>query len=300
MLRALSVTGCVLLAAVAHAENNLIMQHPLANLSASEMEKAIDYLVPADRQDAMRRSDKNIRSFLADYYTIKLMAEEARQQQLDQSGRVSFVVANYENRLLAEKLIENRLAEAKRPDYEKLAREAYKAKPELFVRPEQVKAQHILVEVNEERSESEALARAQQVYELVLKDKPGFAKLAKEYSDDPSAERNGGLLGFFDRTKMVPEFSEAAFALKPGEVSKPVKTSFGYHVIHVVERRPETKMPFERVRDKLIKEEEAKFLAAKRDEIVNSFRADDRVVFDEDVMVKFVEDMGKSVPYTGN
>ena len=62
-------------------------------------------------------------------------------------------------------------------------------------------------------------------------------KLAKEYSTEPVAQETGGDLGWFGTGKMVPEFEEAAFALKKGEISEPVKTSFGFHVIEVLDTR---------------------------------------------------------------
>lgn len=64
-----------------------------------------------------------------------------------------------------------------------------------------------------------------------------FEELAKKYSKCPSGASNGGNLGFFGRGMMVPEFEQAAFALKVGEISQPVKTQFGYHIIKVIDKK---------------------------------------------------------------
>jgi peptidyl-prolyl cis-trans isomerase D len=113
----------------------------------------------------------------------------------------------------------------------------YEAHPDEFEIPEQVEASHILIQVDDTADEAEVEAarkEAQAVYQRAVKGED-FAELAKETSQGPSAE-DGGYLGKFDRTSMIQPFSDAAFALKPGEISEPVKTRFGWHVIKVVNR----------------------------------------------------------------
>src|ERR1700743_2388856 len=107
---------------------------------------------------------------------------------------------------------------------------------------EEVHARHILVA--DEATAKKIIAE--------LKKGGDFAALSKEYSKDPSAAQQGGDLGFFKKTDMVPEFADAAFALKDNEVTPvPVKTQFGYHVIQTLEHRPSAPPPFDQVRDEL-------------------------------------------------
>ncbi|MBQ2615645.1 MAG: peptidyl-prolyl cis-trans isomerase, partial [Synergistaceae bacterium] len=88
-----------------------------------------------------------------------------------------------------------------------------------------------------------------------LKAGKSFDAVAKEYSIDPGSAINGGDLGEFPRGMMVPEFEKAAFELKnPGDVSEPVKTQFGWHIIKLEERIPESPMPFEQVKSRLLQE----------------------------------------------
>ncbi len=85
-----------------------------------------------------------------------------------------------------------------------------------------------------------------------LKKGGDFAALSKQYSKDPGAAQQGGDLGFFKKTDMVPEFADVAFALKDGEVSQaPVKTQFGWHVIQTLGRRTTPPPSFEQVHDEL-------------------------------------------------
>ena len=78
-----------------------------------------------------------------------------------------------------------------------------------------------------------------------LKDGEDFATLAEEYSTDTSNADNGGELGFFPRGKMVAEFEEAAFSMKVDEISDPVKTEHGYHIIHVTDKKEAKEAVFE-------------------------------------------------------
>lgn len=82
-----------------------------------------------------------------------------------------------------------------------------------------------------------------------------FTELALLYSQDPSVKANKGDLGFFKRTDMVKEFADAAFVLNPGEVSQPVRSPFGFHLIEVLELKTEPRESFEKVKNKLIQQE---------------------------------------------
>jgi foldase protein PrsA len=124
--------------------------------------------------------------------------------------------------------------------------EYYKTNTSSYLVPLQVRASHILVQDAEHTPES--LEKAEQILE---KAKAGddFAELAKEYSDDTSAE-SGGDVGYFDETtSFVAEFKEAAFALQIDEVSDVVETEFGYHVIKVTERTDAHQQTLDEVRD---------------------------------------------------
>lgn len=104
---------------------------------------------------------------------------------------------------------------------------------------EEIHAWHILVETK---------AQADSIYQQ-LKEGADLGELAKEKSIDPSAPNNAGDLGFFGWGKMVPEFQEVAFKLKDGEISRPVKTNYGWHIIKVVERREVDQPPFEQAKE---------------------------------------------------
>jgi peptidyl-prolyl cis-trans isomerase C len=127
---------------------------------------------------------------------------------------------------------------------EERLREEYRRRTALEPKREEVRARHILLKTRE-------------VAVTVIAELKGgadFAKVAQEKSTGPSS-RNGGDLGFFAREQMVPPFSEAAFALKAGEMTdEPVQTQFGWHVIKVEERRMAGSRPFEEMEEQLRQE----------------------------------------------
>jgi peptidyl-prolyl cis-trans isomerase D len=128
---------------------------------------------------------------------------------------------------------------------------AYEKRKEEFKQDEQVRASHILFKVEGEDAAKWAAAE-KKAAEAAKKAKGGadFAELAKKLSEDSSAP-NGGDLGTFGRGQMVKAFEEVAFGLKPGEVSEPVKTQFGWHVIKLVEHKPAGYRSFDEARAEL-------------------------------------------------
>jgi peptidyl-prolyl cis-trans isomerase C len=128
----------------------------------------------------------------------------------------------------------------------------YENNPETFKQPERVKASHILIKVDPAADPS-LKAEAQKKIDLVqarLQKGEDFGALAKEYSEGPSGPK-GGDLGYFTRGQMVKPFEDAAFTMKPGEVSGKVETRFGYHLIKVTDKTPETTMSYDEVKDRL-------------------------------------------------
>ncbi len=128
----------------------------------------------------------------------------------------------------------------------------YEEHKQNFVEPEMVKARHILISVKDTVKEEDAKKKAEQLYSM-LKEGKDFGKLAKEYSDDPGSKDKGGDLGYFKRGVMVKEFEDMAFSLGKGEVSAPVRTQFGYHIIKVEDRKEAKEKTLEEARGEIIK-----------------------------------------------
>jgi len=185
--------------------------------------------LPQKLEGAARQ--KYVLDYLID---LKLAAKKAEADKLDQSPEFAKKLAYYRDKLAMEELLGSVAKAATTEEAEhKAYDEAAKAEPP----QEEIHARHILLPTEEEAKK--ALAR--------VKGGEDFVKVANELSKDTSGD--GGDLGWFTKDKMVPEFSEAAFKLKKGEISDPVHTQFGWHIIQVEDTRTKTFPPFDQVKD---------------------------------------------------
>ncbi len=152
------------------------------------------------------------------------------------------------------------------PVTEEQIRRAYEDNIEKYHQEAEVKARHILFEVREDAPEEETAKVKSEAEAVLAEARKGadFAQLATRHSKDSGSAAQGGDLGWFSKEKMVPEFSEAAFALKPGEISDLVRTQFGFHIIKVEEVRPEKTRTLDEVRAEIeasLREEKGREIA---------------------------------------
>jgi len=183
----------------------------------------------------------------------ELMAGAGEKDKLDQTDTFPARVKYHTRRALRDAFYDSGIAgavsdaDAKQIYDEKIA----KMKPE-----QEVHARHILVDTKEEAEE--VIKR--------LKNGEDFAKVANEKSKDTNAE--GGDLGFFTRGQMLKPFEDAAFALEPGQISEPVQTQFGWHVIKVEEKRDQALPSYEDVKDAIM----AQLIQQKAQQVVKGLR----------------------------
>jgi len=166
----------------------------------------------------------------------QLVVQKALADKADQTPEFAKKLAYYREKLLMEGVLQQ-IAKTAATDAAVKAtydEEIKKQKPET-----EIHARHILVGTEEEAKA--ALKR--------LMGGEDFEKIAKEVSKDPGSE--GGDLGWFTKDRMVPEFANAAFALDVGQVSDPVKSPFGWHIIEILDKREKTPPPFDQVKDQV-------------------------------------------------
>jgi parvulin-like peptidyl-prolyl isomerase len=154
-------------------------------------------------------------------------------------------------RITIEKYITAELSQGVLLDDSALKKE-FDAHPERYAAPEMVSARHILIRLNSGASEAESASaqkKASEIFTRATAKGSDFSKLASEVSEDETTKAQGGNLGHFRKGMMVPEFEEASFSLPVGEVSKPIKTAYGYHIIKVEEHTKPHTPPFESVKE---------------------------------------------------
>ncbi|MEW5946480.1 MAG: peptidylprolyl isomerase [bacterium] len=219
-------------------------------LTVEELNAMIESL-PAHARPQLA-TDEDKRKFVEQFYETIAVAEVAREAGGAESVGFRTRMKLAENQLLAQTFMQEKLKGLEVSDED--ARKYYEENAAEFSGG-QVKASHILVETLEE---------AVEIRRELAKDPGRFEKLARERSTCTSKER-GGDLGWFGRGKMVPEFEAAAFGMEKGEISDPVKTRFGFHVIRLDDRTEMTQKAFEEVKAEIV----SKLKNLKQQEAVN-------------------------------
>jgi peptidyl-prolyl cis-trans isomerase C len=185
-------------------------------------------------------SSADKRDALIGYYAdMILLAREAESKGLGSTVEFAKKLQFAKAKLLMETLLQE---EAKAAVTDAALHKVYDEAVKQMGKEEEVHARHILVETEDE---AKAVLAS-------LKGGADFEKLAKEKSKDPSAQQNGGDLGYFTKDQMVPEFAETAFKLGKGQLSEPVKTQFGWHVIKTEDKRVKPVPEFEKVKPQLV------------------------------------------------
>jgi peptidyl-prolyl cis-trans isomerase C len=202
-------------------------------ITRADLELRISGMPPEMQKKYATKEQK--KEYLDQLVRGKLLALEAKASGIDQEKIFSLRLQDTVNRTLANEYIQKNVYQVINVT-DKDTEAWYNAHKDDFKNPAMVKAQHILVRVPPETTKIEDLNGYLMKAEHIKSELTGgasFEKLAEKYSDDVMSKMRGGDLGLITRKKVLPEFAEAAFALKKNEISKPVKTRSGYHIINV-------------------------------------------------------------------
>jgi peptidyl-prolyl cis-trans isomerase C len=189
-------------------------------------------------QDAEGKS-----KFLDEMIKRELIYQEAARMKLNNDEEFKAQVKEFEKMTLVQLILKKEVDEKVKLDKEE-AKKFFDQNADKLTVGTKIKASHILVETEKE---------ANDIIDKINKGK-GFADLARSLSKDSVSAKKGGDLGYFGRGQMVPEFESAALSLKPGEVSKPVRTRFGFHIIKLIEIKKGEPAKFEESKEAITRQ----------------------------------------------
>jgi peptidyl-prolyl cis-trans isomerase C len=220
--------------------------------------------MPEAQRQQLNKENETKKRIVDNVVVEELFVQEAETSGIAKDKEFQQALDRARRQLLAQRYIQKTV----QPKITDANVEAFFNKNKTRYSQDEVKASHVLLNTE---------AEAKEVYEKAAKG-DDFAVLAKKYSKDPSAAQNNGDLGFFTRSRMVPEFANAAFGMKPGEISKPVKSPFGWHVIKVVEKKDGKPVKFADVKDQVRGDYQNESFTS----LVDSLKAKKNVVINED------------------
>ena len=251
------------------------------NITRSEFER----VYYKNNNKGTANDEKSIRDYMELFINYKLKVKEAESLKMDTSAAFKDELTGYRKQLAQPYLTDKDVND-------NLVKEAYNRLQN------DVRASHILIKLSSDALPKDTLAaynRIMKIREKIVKG-ADFEKMARDSSEDPSAKENGGDLGYFTGLQMVYPFETAAYNTKPGQVSMPIRTRFGYHIIKVSDIRPAVgEIHTAHIMIKVNKSDNdsvQKEAKRKIDEIYAKFKAGEKF---EDLAKQYSDDKGSAV-----
>ena len=282
-LCSLVLSGIAVLVPALHAQpsydaDQVLVENQFARVTRGDYEAELMRL-PPDIRGGFAVNGKRVYDLLDRLLLTKSLAAQARAAGLDRDPSVQRRLGLEIDRLHAGLQIAKiedaagRAFDARRGQFEARAREIYLTRRNAYRVPEQVAASHILFDTKK-RSKEEAFRLAQETRAKILGG-ADFNDTAAQLSDDPTAQQNRGRIDYFDKAQMDPAFGAAAFALQNvGDISEPVLSNFGYHLIRLDGRRPSTVRSFDEVKEAIVAEERNRYISEQRELALAPIRND--------------------------
>lgn len=275
---AFAVATSAAFAADVNAPDTVLVSNSVTSISRAEYDAELLRL-PPNLREGFNNNPRRVTDLLTRMLVAKTFATQAKAAKIDQTAQNKLRIQLDLDRLLSQFMIDDIEAkadaefEANRAKYEVRAREAFLVDKAKYATPEQVNATHILFDTKKHTSDEAKKLAADARAKIVAG--ADMNALAREISEDPSSGNNNGSLGWFGQKEMDPAFGEAAFALKKtGDLSGPVQSQFGWHIIRLDGRRPPSTPTFEQAKDTIMAEIKKSFIDAKREDAVNAIRRD--------------------------
>ncbi|MBN1380493.1 MAG: peptidylprolyl isomerase [Deltaproteobacteria bacterium] len=216
--------------------SEILVQVGPKKITKKEFEARIKTLPP--QYQANLKDEKARKDFMEILVQTQLFALAAKEEKIDENELVAIKIEDAINGVLAQEYVRMKLSGVEKVTDAEI-KKYYDENEAQLIKPTAVNVQHILIELKRDAKPEEdkaALAKAEKL-KKELDAGADFSELAKAHSDDSGSKESGGDLGYFSEAQMVPEFSGPIFKMKVGEISRPFKTSLGYHIVKLNDRQ---------------------------------------------------------------
>jgi peptidyl-prolyl cis-trans isomerase C len=271
MRKVILALGLLASATAGAAGNNdsdtLVVSQGTARVTLGDVDAYVHRIPETDRSGFMSKPDR-IETMLRNMLLDKQLASEARELDIDKDPIVQRQIALAVDNALSRARVDRLRESLKAPDFTEQAREEYQANKQKYMTPKRYDVKHILFALKYgspemSRTPEEAEVLAKEAAEKLKRDPSQFDSLVESLSDDQSKKDNHGLIENATSESFVKPFAEAAAKLQNvGEISPPVKTVFGYHLLKLVKSEPAQQQPFDRVSQSIVSRLSAEWMEA--------------------------------------
>jgi parvulin-like peptidyl-prolyl isomerase len=258
----------------ASAEESFLAKNDLVTVTKADFAAEMARL-PPEQQGALRAAPERLPGFIEGLLVMKTLAAQARQAKLDESPEAKAEIQAVVDRALAQRRLDQYDATLKAPDFHKRARELYLADAKAYEEKPLYNASHIMVDFKC-RTPDAARARAEEARKVLLGGIP-LADVVSQYSDDPTAANNKGSLGWRGYDALNPTLQELLPTMKKGQVSEPVSSNFGFHVVVLHDVKPARQRSFDEVKDNIIEGLRTDFVKQQRQKLVSEITNDPKI-----------------------
>lgn len=256
-------------AAPSLAPGTVLLENGPNKITAADFEASMTRFPEYLREEA-RANPETIMKMIDALFVNRVLAERAAKAGIADDPLVKQRLEQLKEGYLAQKYLEHVEKQYKPPNLEARARDLYKADPKRFTEPATATVSHIVVGLGG-RTPEMARQRAAEAHAKLASGAP-FGEVAVQYSDDPNVKTHRGELGALRLADLDPDMGPRVFALREGELSEPIVTRRGVHVVRVTARKPERQRTFDEVKASIIEEEADKLRKRATEDVLREIR----------------------------
>lgn len=264
----------------------VIASRDQVSVTLADFDAYVERKVPADKRAGLLRSGERILAIVGNLLLDKQLAAEARELGIDRDPMVADQLGKGDDdAVLAKVRMERYTSTLEVPDFSELARERYSLDPGHYAVPASTDIRQIVISTNG-REESVARELAETVRAEAVANPDAFEALIAKHSDDPNKADTHGVMEDMEDPKYTPALRDAALALaEPGDISEPIRSASGFHILQLIQRTPERPRSFDEVREEMTAKMREEWLARQKQNHIDELRSMPVHDVDEDLLL---------------